>query len=925
MSERRLPGPRGALLSAALSLLIAACATTAPAPDSAAVTAAAAAAAAAVSGNAAGSDASAPQPAGNGSSGRSSNTTAMAAAAAAAAAAANQQKPFAEVVKDAKEQGGLFNLYTKEDKIWLEIKPDQFDHPFFLHIGRTRGIGQREPFVSPMLRSYIVEFHRLGNLVQMLAKNTQFFAAQGTPLARAVEESTSDSLLASVPVASQTHPERKSVLVEANALFLTDIPGGATALDTAYRMAYTLDARNSSITSTQATDDMVGFAVSAHYSVPRLAAPPLHPSPATPYVPPPAHLEDLRSLFLGYYYSLTPLPEPMHPRVADDRLGHFVAHRFEFSDDVAAFPDVYYVKRWRLEKKDPAAALSEPKQPIVYWLDRNIPEKYRETVKAGILEWNKAFEKIGFKDAIKVETQPDNADFDTADGRHSSVRWVVRDEPGALAIGPAVADPRTGEILDADIEIEDGWTRLTRRQASEQFPRRLPAAGDETFCDYGDVAFDELAFALDVLVARGEIDPDGPEADAYVKATLKDVVTHEVGHTLGLQHNFRASTIYTQKQLEDPAFTRTHGTSGSVMDYNAINLALRDEPQGDYVMHGLGPYDYWAIEYAYKPIAPDHEKEELEKIAARSIEPQLAFGNDLDAGFGGAAEGMDPEVNRRDLGADPLDYAARRLKLSRELWDRLQTRELKPGESYELLRRNFLAGLTQVGNAMTIAAKYVGGVVYVRDHAGSGREPFTPVAADRQREALKQIADGLLSVDSFRLKPEFVRRLTVNQFERFRKDSDVNQVNPDISLTGRMFSIQRAVLDHLMSDQVATRIEEAAYREPRAMRSFRLSELYGTLQNAIWSELRTGRDISVFRRNLQREHLRRVAGMLVRPTQTMQADARALQRENAKELLALIKSAKGRPTLSKEARAHLEECENTLEEALKAPLVRPGV
>src|SRR5512146_2942265 len=167
MSERRLPGRRGALLSAALPLLVAACATTAPTPESAAVTAAAAAAAVAVSGNAAATDASAPPPAGNGSSGRSSNTTARAAAAAAAAAAANQQKPFAEVVKGAKEQAGLFNLYTKEDKIWLEIKPDQFDRPFFLHINRTRGIGQREPFVSPMLRSYIVEFHRLGNLVQM--------------------------------------------------------------------------------------------------------------------------------------------------------------------------------------------------------------------------------------------------------------------------------------------------------------------------------------------------------------------------------------------------------------------------------------------------------------------------------------------------------------------------------------------------------------------------------------------------------------------------------------------------------------------------------------------------------------------------------------------------------------------------------------
>src|SRR5437764_10385759 len=275
-------------------------------------------------------------------------------------------------------------------------------------------------------------------------------------------------------------------------------------------------------------------------------------------------------------------------------------------------------------------------------------------------------------------------------------------------------------------------------------------------------------------------------------------------------------------------------------------------------MRGMGPHDYWAIQYAYKPLPPEREKEDLAKIAARSTEPQLAFGNDLDAGFGGSAEGMDPQVNRRDLGSDPLEYSERRLKLSRELWDRLQTRELKAGESYELLRRNFLLGLTQLGNASNIASKYVGGVVYVRDHAGSGREPFTPIPAERQREALRQIADGLLSIDSFRLRPEFVRRMTINQFDRFRDDAGTSAINPDISLTGRLLSVQRTVLDQLMSDGVATRIEEGAYRESRSGRSFRLSELYDTVQNAIWSELKSGRDISVFRRNLQREHLKRI-------------------------------------------------------------------
>ena len=435
----------------------------------------------------------------------------------------------------------------------------------------------------------------------------------------------------------------------------------------------------------------------------------------------------------------------------------------------------------------------------------------------------------------------------------------------------------------------------------------------------------EVGFALDLLAARGDIDPDSPEAEAIVLDQLKFVVTHEVGHTLGLAHNFRSSTIYTLDQLEDAEFTKVNGLSGSVMDYSALNIAPKGRKQGQYAMTTIGPYDFWAIEYAYKPLDPATEKGDLLKIASRSKEPQLAFANDIDAGIG-PVEGMDPEVTRYDLGSDPLAFAERRMLLSRELWDRLQERKLKPGEQFDLLRRNFISANAQVALASTVAAKYVGGVVHLRDHADTGRAALNPVPAAKQRMALKLITDGLFRAESFKFKPEFVARLVPDQFDRWMglttgSGNLAAITNPDVSISGAVLALQRGALDLLMADGVAARIIDAPSKMTDARQAFALSELYDTLQGAIWSELKIGGDINPLRRNLQREHLRRVVNALIRPAATTPADARSLQRLNAQQLQAQIRAAMGKAG-NKESRAHLSESLDILTEALKAPLQR---
>ncbi len=837
-------------------------------------------------------------------------------------------RPFKEIIKDAKEIPGFFTLYQKDEKVWIAIKPEQFDKPFFFTYNIPQSVGERGLYGSQMGGAEMVVFKKIGNLVQLIAKNAEFYAAPGTPQAQFVSEGFSDSLLASAVTASAPNGDSKAVLIEANSLLFTDIPGYLTRLEFAYRMPFALDTRNTSFSKVNNNDLLTGLQVQAHFNVPKLSAPPLVPSPV-PMPTPPNSTPDPRSMFVSFYYSFAKLPDqPMTPRMADDRVGHFVSSHTDFTEDTLAKSKVHMVNRWRLEKKDPAAALSEPKEPITYWVDKNVPVKYRKSVTDGILEWNKAFEKIGYKNAIVVKQQTDKDDFDTMDARHASIRWFVGADVG-FAIGPSHKDPRTGEILDADIGMSDVFARGARRQVAEDlgklsvFDPNLAGASSATLkaqslfmsCNYASEKSADMNFAMDLLEARG-MEMDGPDAEAVAQAYVLDVIMHEVGHTLGFRHNFRSSTIYSVKQIQDPAFTKVSGLAGSVMDYNPFNLALNGEKQGEYVMSTLGPYDYLAVEYAYRPLDPKTEKADLAKIAATATtNPLLAYATDEDAG--GAAPGMDPEVSRFDMGSDPLEYYKKRMQLTRELWDRIQNLQLKDGESYERLTRSFTAGFRALTQVAPLAAKYVGGVRNLRDHAGTGRPIYEPTPAAKQREALKLVTDGIFKSDSFKLKPEFVSRLAVDQFER-------RGGNPDISIANGVLNLQKGVLDILMADAVAQRLLDSQDKVAKPETLLKLSDLYDTLQAAIWSELRTGGDISSMRRNLQRDHLKRVSGALLKASGSTPADARSLQRENAIALSNQIRGALGKP-MSKEARAHLLESLNTLNEALKAPMQRAGV
>ncbi|MEO6363555.1 MAG: zinc-dependent metalloprotease, partial [Caldimonas sp.] len=420
-----------------------------------------------------------------------------------------------------------------------------------------------------------------------------------------------------------------------------------------------------------------------------------------------------------------------------------------------------------------------------------------------------------------------------------------------------------------------------------------------------------------------------PEAEAFVQGYMKDVTMHEVGHTLGLRHNFRSSRAFTAKQLADPEFTRKNGITGSVMDYAAVNL---NGPTEERALYGtpfngtLGPYDYWAIEYAYRPLPSGltaaQETAALEKIAARSGEPLLAYGTDEDFFLG-----VDPESLQGDLGNDMVAFAKKRIAIAQDLLRRQETRELRPGQEYNVLLRSARYAVRDVARAANVLSRQIGGVRTVRDQPGSGRDPLAPVPYAEQRAALDVITGDLLAADSFRVSPALQRRFAID----FEERSDVlfglgeGPLETDWSLSAQVSGMQRALLGALMSDAVATRMLESAEKAPSgASRALRMPELYERLTRAVWSELDGRSDIAPMRRELQRDHVNRVAAVLLRPGGASRADTRGVVRVQARGLLDRIRLASQRAGLGDEARAHLLDSADTLAQALSARLQRAG-
>ncbi len=698
-----------------------------------------------------------------------------------------------------------------------------------------------------------------------------------------------------------------------------------------------------------------------------------------------------------FHYSISAVEgsKGYKPRVADQRLGYFTTTYRDlgkFKDDEKI---VRYINRWNLEKRDPNLKLSPPKQPIVYYIDHTVPVRYRRFVREGVEYWNKAFEKVGILNAIEVYQQDASTgahmDKDPEDVRYNFIRWLSNDI--GTAIGPSRAHPETGEILDADVVLTDGWIRYFNYQFNdllpdtamegmspetmawlasrpEYDPRVLladpaqqefvkaeiaqrgvqrygghPAAMvDNTL--YGDNEYDgqlgaQSEFNGMCLAARGkgldvammamhlemanELIGDENEdensdmldgmPDWFIGPMLADLVAHEVGHTLGLRHNFKASSQYTMAEINSEEI-KGKAFTASVMDYIPININMDSgEVQGDYAMVDIGDYDYWVIDYGY-----GDNPDEVVKLAA---EKNIPYATDYDTW------GIDPLARRYDFAAWPLDYCENQKRLIDLYRDRLMDKFVREGDSWARATRGYNITLNQQLSGVSIMANWIGGAYVHRDKKGdpAGRPPLVVVEADKQRAALKYVLENGMRDDAYGLTPEVITHLSADNWSDRWGDW---MADPAFPIHDRVNGMMASSLTMVMNPTTLKNVYDNEFRVSSDQDTITLPEVMDAVVGEVFSEIAeapkqtyTERQpmISSFRRNLQLNLIDRLIDF-TRPGTMSGASAapvRSLSVEHLENLKTRIdKALESNGKLDDYTRSHLSSASSRIERALEA-------
>ncbi len=842
----------------------------------------------------------------------------------------DELEDFADVTKDTETTSGIFTIYRHKNKkkIYLEIQPEQLQKNFLATSTLESGIGQRGIYSGMPLQDFLFYFQKVDNQLQFVVRNVNFRTKDGDPQARSIARSFSDSVLYTIPIKS-INGQKKSILIDLDDLFLTDLAGLTTNLEltASPEQAYLGNAKvfpqnlevQSIFNFNTGGSPQNGFDV----------------------------LPDGRGFTLKVHYSLSELPKTKYqPRLADDRVGYFVTAYQNLSKDDRRDPFVRYINRWNLEKQDPQAAISPPKKPIVFWIDNAVPLEYRDAIKEGILMWNQPFLKAGFKNAIQVQQMPDNATWDPADIRYNTIRWINTVD-GFFAMGPSRVNPLTGEILDADILVDGSFVRLLKndyrqmvRPENTQTPTSLfSLINNEQLCSpgnqkssksweklsklaikydlcYGMGASHQFAFGSLAMSMLGNTTPTPEQIKDYIHQYLRLIIAHEVGHTLGLRHNFRGSTLLSPAEMNNPEITSTKGITTSVMDYLPPNIVPDGVKQRAYFPHLVGPYDEWAIEYGYSPSQSTTtmgEKSFLAAIAAKSNQKELSYAPDEDV------SNSDPTVNAWDHSSNVLAYAQSQLDNSRRMWARLNKGYPLADESYSDVEERFNTILRNYLQNLYYTSKYIGGQSFyrVQPNNGKGQLPFVPVPVEEQRQALMMMQKYVFAEDALNFPPELLNKLVPSRWLHWGTSIQVGRL--DYPIHDLVLLVQSVVLRDLLGRDRLTRLKDLELKTPSG-NALTLPELFDTLQTGIWSEVFQPKDqlkISSLRRGLQREYLEILMEMVLRK-ESVPEDARTLAWYKLKQLNSKLRTANSQDEYTQ---AFLLETRDRIEKILNAPLV----
>ena len=764
------------------------------------------------------------------------------------------KKTLQDLTKSSQKLAGLFTIYqdSLDGKIKMAIRKDQLDKEFIHFSQIADGVTEAGAFRGAYTGSKILKFVKYFNRIELVAPNTNFYFDPDNALSKSASANISDALLATSKILVEDK-EAEVYLIDATSFFLSETltrikqPNRPKSSPFSFKLG-SLDTKMSKIEEIKNYPENTNIKMVYHYK-----------NPTALNLGSDA-IADGRNVAIKVFHSFIKMPEEGYDvRFDDPRVGYFLTQ----VDDQTATGTTNYrdmINRWRLVKKDPTAAVSDPVKPITWWIENSTPIEWRETIKEGVLAWNEAFEKAGFSNAIEVKVQADDADWDAGDIRYNVLRWTSSPNPPFGGYGPSLKNPLTGEIIGADIMLEYVhftnrvfYDRLFNSSAQRAF---LDSDTTEThqahykapnYCSQGYEIHENQVFGSTYLALNKASDYD---METLKKEGMKSLIMHEVGHTLGLNHNMKASQLFSPEELADAAFIKGKALTGSVMDYAGINLTLDREKQGQFFDMAVGPYDVWAIQFGYTPFADASERETL---LNRSTEPELIFGNDADD-MRSPGKAIDPRVMTGDLSGDPIAYSIDRFKLVNKMLKGLKENLAEDGQTYEDIRRGYYVLNSQAARAGDILSRFIGGVYVDRSVQGQegATKPYTPVSLADQKRAFTALKNYVFSPAAFQAPSNLY-----NYLAKQRRGFNFFGQSEDPKIQKQVLNYQNRVLAHLMHPNTLQRISDSEMYGNQ----YTLAAFMSDLKDAVFKEDLNG-NVNTFRQNLQAAYVERLIKMV---------------------------------------------------------------